>query len=207
MVTSTENIRGFDSDTKVLIAVDTSASMRSLLNEKSTVMYADIGLLLGMMLQFKCKRSMSVNFAENVELVNFPKDNVLQNAMEFNRMIGRVGHSTNGWKVLRWATKENIKFDKVFFFSDHQWWDSSHAWCTDYSGKTAQIEWLDYKAKVNPQAKAYFFDVAGYGDVPLRLHSGDIHYIAGWSDKIFEVLDTIERGEDALKVIEEVQLG
>jgi hypothetical protein len=42
--------------------------------------------------------------------------------------------------------------------------------------------------------------------MPLNVVSNDVFLIAGWSDKIFEVLEAIENGETALQMIEKVSL-
>jgi len=52
---STENIKGFDLNTNVLIACDMSSSMQHPLSPKGKVQYFEIGLVLGMLLQNRCK--------------------------------------------------------------------------------------------------------------------------------------------------------
>jgi 60 kDa SS-A/Ro ribonucleoprotein len=51
------------------------------------------------------------------------------------------------------------------------------------------------------EAKLYLFDLKGYGQAPLQLLQNDVYLVAGWSDKVFEVLDAIENGSSALEVI------
>ena len=57
-----------------------------------------------------------------------------------------------------------------------------------------------------PEAKLYLFDLAGYGQMPLSLAEKDVYLIAGWSDRIFEVLSAIDNGEDALSVINKIDV-
>ena len=52
----------------------------------------------------------------------------------------------------------------------------------------------------------YLFDLAGYGNTPLNVMRDDVYLIAGWSDKIFDVLNAIENGSDALKMINAIEL-
>jgi len=204
MIASVENLKGFDSNTRALIACDTSGSMNTSLSERSKIQYVDIGLVLGMMLHFKCKKVLTGIFGEDWAVFNTPKDNILQNTDKFSGLVGEVGHATNGWKILAWAIEERKVFDKFFFFTDCQWWDSLGG----HYGADAIVQeyWLQYKAEVNPDARAYYFDVAGYGDTPLRMTGGDVAFISGWSDKVFAVLDTIEQGGDALQLIDEIKL-
>lgn len=194
------NIQGFDRDTAVLIAGDMSGSMQGRMAERSTMQYYEVGLILASMLQSHCAKVLTGIFGERWDTVQVPHDNILANARTFSKMLGRVGHSTNGWKVISWAAKENIGFDKMIFFTDCQWWDSGWG-----ASRSAAVEWANYKQKF-PQAKAYYFDLAGYGNTPLSTTDNDVYLIAGWSEKVFEVLAAIERGESALSEVQKIEL-
>ncbi|MNT51452.1 hypothetical protein D3C72_1884170 [compost metagenome] len=52
----------------------------------------------------------------------------------------------------------------------------------------------------------YLFDLAGYGTTPLKTDSSDVFLIAGWSDKLFDVLAAIEDGQNALSEINAIEL-
>ena len=41
---------------------------------------------------------------------------------------------------------------------------------------------------------------------PLKVEQNGVHLIAGWSDKVFEVMDTLEDGANALDAIEKIEL-
>jgi len=114
-------------------------------------------------------------------------------------MEGEVGYSTNGYKVIDWLIKEHKVMDKVMMFTDLQMWDSSGR------NKEFETSWKQYK-KIAPEAKLYLFDLAGYGQAPLRVESHDVFLIAGWSDRIFDVLAALEKGNDALDVIKSVEI-
>ena len=57
-----------------------------------------------------------------------------------------------------------------------------------------------------PNAKLYLFDLAGYGQLPMRLAEPDVYLIAGWSDRVFDILYAIDKGEDALSVINKIDV-
>ena len=57
-----------------------------------------------------------------------------------------------------------------------------------------------------PEAKLYLFDLAGYGTTPIDNRQGDVYLIAGWSDKIFDILAAIESGRDAIEEINRIEL-
>jgi len=194
---STENINGFGLDTAVLIACDVSGSMQQTISPRSTVQYYDIGLMLGMLLQSKCKAVISGMFGDIWKVIQLPRNNILANADQLHRREGEVGYSTNGWKILDWLIETKTKIDKIMIFTDCQMWDSTD-WHSDNSGMSKL--WNSYK-QIYPEAKIYLFDLAGYGNTPLDIRQNDVFLIAGWSDKIFDVLNNIEKGNNVISFI------
>ena len=65
--------------------------------------------------------------------------------------------------------------------------------------------WNAYK-QFAPQAKLYLFDLAGYGQVPVDVLQHDVYLVAGWSDKIFDVLEALEDSGSALDQINAIEL-
>lgn len=199
MIASSQNIAGFDYDQAVTISVDTSGSMSTNVSEKSKISYQDIGLILGMLLHNRCKNVETSIFGETFKMVNLPKQNILSNAETLQHLSGQVGHSTNGYLVLKDLVDRRVVKDKIMLFTDCQLWNSN------YSTLTLAGMWREYK-KIAPKAKLYLFDLAGYGTTPLSVHDGNVFLIAGWSDKIFTMLDAYERGSSALEEIEAIVL-
>ena len=203
---SIENIPGFDYNTNVLIACDMSGSMQTPLSVKSSISYYEIGIVLGMLLQYKCKSVMTGIFGETWKIKNLPKGNILENTLGISNMIGEVGHSTNGYLAIKWLIENKQIADKVFVFTDCQLWDSQDY---DLNGRWSDFtfadEWKKYK-KIAPNAKLYMIDLAGYGNTPIDLSNKDVYMIAGWSDKIFQVLDSLEKGENSLYEIEKIKI-
>lgn len=199
VVASAMNVEGFDDNTRVLLASDVSGSMFCPISQRSSVQYYDIGLLLSMILRYSCKQVISGIFGDRWEAVNLPGNDILNATMQLHKMEGRVGYSTNGFKVIDWLISNRMVMDKVMMFTDLQMWDST------YTNSSFAKSWKEYK-KIAPKAKLYLFDLAGYGQSPLRLASPDVYLIAGWSDRIFDVLSAIEKGGDALSVINKTQL-
>ena len=118
VIASVENVKGFDLDTKVLIACDVSRSMMTAISKNSVVQYYDIGLLLGQLLQYKCRRILTGFFGDIWSPVILPKNNILQNTLTLRNREGEVGYSTNGYKVLEWVIERKINADKIMFFTD-----------------------------------------------------------------------------------------
>lgn len=197
---SAQNVKGFDYNQTIAIACDVSGSMETGISEKSKIQNFDIGLLLGMILQHRCKSVVSGIFGDSFKIINLPQTGILENVMELHRREGEVGYSTNGYLVLKELRKKKIDADKVMIFTDCQMWNSSSGWGED-SGDTFQAEWNAYK-KEFPNAKLYLFDMSGYGSIPVSMQQKDVYLIAGWSDKVFDVLSAFEEGDSAIQVIE-----
>ena len=196
---SAENIEGFGNDTKVLLACDVSGSMCCSISPRSTVEYYDIGLMLAMMLKNRCKQVISGFFGNSWKTVNLPNSGILANTMNLRRREGEVGYATNGHLVIEWLINHKEVMDKVMIFTDLQMWDSYGI------GNSLKKSWHRYKAMA-PNAKLYLFDLAGYGQTPLSLAERDVYLIAGWSDKIFDVLHAIEEGGNAIDIINNVKI-
>jgi 60 kDa SS-A/Ro ribonucleoprotein len=196
---SAVNIAGYDDNTKVVIAADVSGSMQKAISAKSKVQNYDIGLMLAMLLQNRCENVITGMFGDKWKVISVPKKNILSNVDEFHRREGEVGYSTNGYLVVKDLLQRNKVVDKVMLFTDCQLWNSNNG-----SENIANL-WKQYK-KMAPGAKLYLFDLAGYGNVPLNVQRDDVFLVAGWSDKIFNVLRAIEEGSNAVKMINEIAL-
>lgn len=196
---SASNIKGFDIHTSVVIACDVSGSMQQPISPKSKILLYDIGLMLGMLMQSQCKNVVSGMFGDTWKKINMPKRSVLSNVNEYYRREGEVGYSTNGYLVIEDLIRQNERVDKVMLFTDVQLWNSNQ---TNHSFANS---WNRYKA-IAPQAKLYLFDLAGYGQAPISIEKNDVYLIAGWSDKVFDVLHALEDKSSAIHYINRIEL-
>ncbi len=196
---SADNIEGFDKNTSVLLACDVSSSMDYNISRKSSVRNYDIGILLASVLKTKCKNVITGIFGDTWKpIIGGPKE-ILLHAEWMDSFMNEVGYSTNGYKVIDWLLKNNQEIDKVMFFTDMQMWDS-------YNGAgSLEKSWTKYK-KQFPKAKLYLFDLAGYGQLPIRQLKDDVILLAGWSDKIFDMLNAFEKGESVIDEIKKIEL-
>lgn len=196
---SAANIAGYDETTSVVIAADVSGSMQRPISAKSKVQNFDIGLMLAMLLQHRCANVITGMFGDKWKVINLPRTQVLANVEEFHRREGEVGYSTNGYLVVKDLLDRRKMVDKIMIFTDCQLWNSNG------SQENIADLWSQYK-RIAPHAKLYLFDLAGYGTVPLNVQRDDVYLVAGWSDKIFDVLNAVEQGSDALKMIGSIEL-
>jgi hypothetical protein len=158
--------------------------------------------MLAMLLQSRCKNVEVGMFGNTWKTITVPRNNILGNVQEFYSREGEVGYATNGYLVIKDLLSRRVKMDKVFLFTDCQLWNSSST-----TGDHIHPLWLRYKAEVSPSAKLYLFDLKGYGQAPLQILRNDVYLIAGWSDKVFEVLAALENGGSALDAINKIPLA
>lgn len=196
---SAKNIKGFGYDTSVVIACDVSGSMQKPVSAKSAIMLYDIGLMLAMLLQSQCKNAVTGMFGDLWKIINMPKRSILANVEEYYKREGEVGYSTNGHAVIEDLMKRKEVVDKVMLFTDTQMWNSG------YADLCLSKSWTNYK-KIAPTAKLYVFDLAGYGQQPIDVQQNDVYLLAGWSDKIFDILDSMENTASALEKILSIDL-
>ncbi|TYZ14390.1 TROVE domain-containing protein [Hymenobacter lutimineralis] len=198
---SIANLRGFGPETRVVVACDVSGSMQQPVSQRSKVLLYDVGLVLGMLLQSRCAHVVTGMFGDRWKRVALPQGQVLRNVQELYRREGEVGYSTNGHLVVQDLIRHNERVDKVMIFTDCQLWDS-----TGNDASLAAV-WRQYRRTVAPQARLYLFDLAGHGTAPVQVHEADgVALIAGWSDKVFDVLQALENGGTALTEIQRIEL-
>ncbi len=198
---SAANIKGFNHQTRVLLACDVSGSMQTPVSANSKVLLYDVGLMLAMLLQARCKNVEVGMFGDRWKTISVPRNQILANVQEFYRREGEVGYATNGYLVIKYLLARRAQVDKVMLFTDCQLYNISST-----SGDHIHTLWLRYKAEVAPSAKLYLFDLKGYGQAPLQVLRHDVYLVAGWSDKVFEVLAALENGGSALDAINNIEL-
>ncbi len=200
IVQSVATISGFDHKTRVLLACDVSGSMYLPISPKSKVLLFDVGLVLAMLLQTRCRNVEVGMFGDTWKTIAVPKSNVLANVQKFYQRAGEVGYSTNGYLVIQDLMQRKQVMDKVMIFTDCQLWNSTQG------NEHIQALWQQYRCEVAPEARLYLFDLAGYGQSPVRMMQEGVYLLAGWSDKVFGMLDALENGKAALEEIRAVTI-
>jgi 60 kDa SS-A/Ro ribonucleoprotein len=104
----------------VLLACDVSGSMQVPVSAKSKILLYDVGLMLAMLLQSRCKNVEVGIFGDTWKTIVVPRNNILGNVQEFYRREGEVGYATNGYLVIKDILDRKVQMDKVFLFTDAQ---------------------------------------------------------------------------------------
>lgn len=199
---SVQHLTGFDAATRVVLACDVSGSMQKTVSPRSVVQLYDIGLLLAMLLQTRCARVTTGFFGNTWKRVSLPRHSVLANVMQLRAREGEVGYATNGHLVIEDLLNRREVTDRVLIFTDCQLWDTRQPGAQPISHL-----WAEYRRRVAPAARLVLFDLAGAGTTPIQLDAArGVALVAGWSERVFEVLDALENGGSALDAIRQIDL-
>jgi 60 kDa SS-A/Ro ribonucleoprotein len=181
---------------KTAVFVDLSGSMSGALSARSKVMYIDVASLMGAMATRLSQGEYLVGgFGESYQDIPVARsDSVLSNANKIRKTD--VGHSTNAWLTIRALRKRKQVFDRVLLFSDMQ------CYSTHWGNESLVEEWQRYRREVNPRALLYSVDLAGYGSLQFPQDDSGVVQLAGWSDRVLDLVAALERGQSAVDLIE-----
>lgn len=192
-------IKGFDANTRVLIAGYLSREMSErTIHKESVVKLKHIALYLSNMLAYKCDNVLFGWITTKFSPV------LIKNTgfrLEDYKALDEMWYITqpqpaNGLGVLKWMTRKREVRDKIIIFTDGQ----------ILFGSMFTEQWKKYKRLVNPDAKLYIFDLGGSGTTPVKSEDNDVFTIAGWNDSVFDILENLEQGESALNQIRSIKL-
>ena len=157
---------------RTLVALDVSGSMNGLPMNIA-------GLFAAVLLK-----------ANNADLIRFEGDASYQNynpadsTLTLANSIKGSGGSTDFGTIFETANKS---YDRIIILSDMQGW-------VGYDAPTR--EFAEYKDRCKANPKIYSFDLAGHGT--LQLPERDVYCLAGFSEKIFDVMKLLEEDRQAL---------
>lgn len=120
--------------------------------------------------------------------------NPADSTLTIAKRIGHVchGHGTNFHSIF----KGKKRYDRIVIFSDMQGW-------IGYHDPTRTLK--SYEQRTGAKPFIYSFDLSGYGTT--QLPQGRIFQLAGFSEKIFDLMQTAEQDPNALvRKIESVTL-
>ncbi len=96
----------------------------------------------------------------------------------------RDGQGTNFNKMIRAINKP---YDRIVILSDEQGW-------VEYKAPTKEL--AEYKRKYNCNPAVYSLDLQGYGT--LMFPERSVYTLAGWSDKVFDIMKMFGEDPNAL---------
>jgi 60 kDa SS-A/Ro ribonucleoprotein len=189
---SFENLPPFEGTTAVIC--DESGSMTwSGPSKESIIKMIDIGNLLGAGLSAYTKKGIAIPFGDTAKIVHLSKtSNIFDNMSKL--VNSGVGHSTHLIAALNQIDKLDTSVDRIVVFTD----------CECYGGDVQR--WANaYRAKVNPNLWIHTIDLQGHGTTQFIGEKTNI--VAGWSEKVLDLIYQVENGgKDLIKKIEQYEI-
>ena len=124
-------------------------------------------------------------FSDDARYINYnPNDSLLTIASRIEDVAAKISAGTNFHAIFQQANKA---YERIIILSDMQGW-------MGYDAPTKTFE--QYKQRVGGDPKIYSFDLQGYGT--LQMPERNIYCLAGFSEKIFSVMQLLEKDRNAL---------
>lgn len=202
---------------KVAVLIDHSGSCRgdgggsSAVSAFSKTSTAMIGNLFGSMLAYRQKDVYIGLFGD--KLINVPIDRKNKKILEFNKESFKIGGECGGrtetgiYDFIRQCVKEKKNIDNIVVFSDCE--IGSNTNFTPWYGNSIEDHGVHFHAlfkkfkKINPNCKWIVVNLRSSSGTSVFDRNQGILNIAGWSDKIFDVIRTQTKGFDAM--IDEIE--
>lgn len=168
---------------RTLVALDVSGSMQS-------ANVADTAALFAAVLA-KSNDCDIITYADHAQykIVN-PDDSL----MTIKDSLKFASGGTNFNAVFQVANK---RYDRIILLSDMQAWEArGYNYFQGFYDVRPSASYNAYKRKYNPDCKCYSIDLAGYGT--LQLPEKDVYCLAGFSEKIFDLMGLLESDKNAL---------
>lgn len=178
---SLSNVPRFDGRT--LVVLDSSGSMSG--------KPAEIGsLFAATLLKANGANADFMLFSDDASYVNVSSRDSL---MTIAKSIPFISGGTNFHSIFARAARG---YDRVVILSDMQGWVGGYAPTSTFA---------QFVARTNKRPKIYSFDLQGYGT--LQFPEQDVFCLAGFSDKVFDIMALLEQDRNALLAkIENIEL-
>lgn len=157
---------------KTLVVLDVSGSMQGKPSE--------IGSLFSAILV----KANDADFIKFSDIAVYENINILDSTLTISDSIQYSSGGTNFHSIFKTANKA---YDRIIILSDMQGW---------MGDDTPRVEYLNYIKKYNCSPNIFSFDLSGYGS--LQFPEKNIFCIAGFSDKVFDLMTMLESDQNAM---------
>lgn len=160
---------------------------------KSDLTCAEVAVLMLSIANYICEESITMTFDDNLYACNLSTQNgIIANA----NSIKVNGGGTDITLPLRYLLDKRIFVDRIILLSDNE----INAVYTYDTGrdkpKTCQALVERYKKWINPNVWVHAIDMQGYGTQQFK--GQNVNIIAGWSERVFDFISSVEQGIDTL---------
>lgn len=178
------NVPTFQGQT--LIAIDKSGSMNGEPIKKASVFAAAL---------MKANDADVILYSDQVKEFKYLKAEPTISLAEKIQTDGLVG-GTDTSLVFKYAAQVGKPYSRIIILSDNE------SWVDSYMGEGTN----DYRKQYSQLNDCYFYaiDIAGYGTKDI---AGDkVYHLAGWSEKIFDFMKWIEKGNGLVDFINQKEV-
>ena len=178
---------------KTLIAADVSGSMNFPISRKSDLTCAEVAVLMLSIANYICEETITKTFDNYLYTCNLATQNgIIANA----NSIKVNGGGTDITLPLRYLLDRKIFVDRIIILSDNEI-NREYSYNTGYSrSSTCQALVEEYKKRINPDVWVHAIDMQGYGTQQFK--GKNVNIIAGWSERVFDFISSVEQGMDSL---------
>ncbi len=157
---------------RTLVALDVSGSMEG--------RPVDIGAMFAAAL-FKMGKNDVLNFGDAVTWLQ------LNPADTLTTIAGQMPNGNQGINFNLIFEHAKAKYDRIIILSDMQAWVGRHAPIAEYA---------NYRRRAEADPAVWTFDLRGYGT--LQFPERNVFALAGFSEKVFDLMPLVETGPDGL---------
>jgi 60 kDa SS-A/Ro ribonucleoprotein len=197
------SLAGFEEDTRLVIAMDISNSMKKPIREQSRVQRFDIAPLLTMLLQNSSRKVTAGIVGNTWKWIDLQGKRPLAALNQFHSREGEAGYATNGYLVIQDLLKRKQIVDKVMIFTDSQLWYNRPF--NQPAGTDIRKLWRQYR-EIASGATIYFFDLSGQGNIRLDIPEDDVFLVSGWNERIFDVLKALGNSSEIIERVNDLTL-
>jgi 60 kDa SS-A/Ro ribonucleoprotein len=184
----------FGRESVSLIAIDVSNSMKLPVNGYENVQRFDIAPLLAFSWKNRGDQVITGVIGNTWRPIGGPVPPTLSAVDRFGKREGEAGYGINAWLVLQDLLRKRQVVDRVLIFTDCQLWGNRSF--NQPAGTDLANWWRQYRRQIAPQARLYLFDLAGYGVMPLQFPEDGVCLLAGWQERMPDVLAALEKTKE-----------
>jgi len=144
----------------------------------------EIAKMFGSVL-YKTTDSMLLSFSDDAKYITLnPNDSLLS-------LMQRIPFISGGTNFNSIFDRSTAKFDRIIILSDMQ------AWITNgWDSSNPRQAFASYKQRTGAEPLVYSFDLNNYGS--MQFPEKNVFCLAGFSDKIFDIMKVLEEDKNAL---------
>jgi hypothetical protein len=202
VLSSTWSRSDFGRGISSVIAMDVSNSMKRPVNGAGNAQRFDIGPLLAAVWKQRGEKLITGIIGNTWKPVDMPARPVLGTADEFRQREGEAGYAINAHLVLQDLLRKRQAVHQVLIFTDNKLW--AHRSYNQPAGSDLGEWWRLYRQQVAPNAKLFLFNLAGYDCKPLEQLEDEVYLVAGWHERVIDVLEALTSGKTVLETLETV---